>query len=184
MNLGYDVYGKIILHIQQKPYSNQLVQTVTKVDPVFGEVDTTTTTTWVTQGIGATCWEINDVVNQYYDYSGQSAYIPFFSGTPVQVTTTDVTMGLNQATIQNYSYRFGNAWKRGSFAVPTNRQAERICEAPESDDGSEPGRPKPGGCERNRLVPGGQGRTSTLTRTQATAAPRGVLETTEGPRAA
>lgn len=149
-NLGYDVYGKIILHIQQKPYSNQLVQTVTKVDPVFGEVDTTTTTTWVTQGIGATCWEINDVVNQYYDYSGQSAYIPFFSGTPVQVTTTDVTMGLNQATIQNYSYRFGNSWRRGAsqfrqsgrqseYARPPNRTMGQSQAGQSQTDASETG---------------------------------------------
>lgn len=106
-NLGNDINGIPLTHIQQKPFSNQLVQAITKVDPVFGEIETTTTTTYVTQGVGATCWEILDVVNQYYDYSGQTVFIPFFSSTPVQVTTTDETIGIGFATINNQSIYFG-----------------------------------------------------------------------------
>lgn len=121
--LGFDLQGVPLTHIQQKPYSNQLVQTITKVDPVFGEIETTTTTTYVTQGIGATCWEVLDVVNQYYDYSGQTVFLPYFQGTPVQTTTTDVTIGLGQATINNQSIHFGPGKQGGSMGSLRQRQS-------------------------------------------------------------
>jgi hypothetical protein len=122
-NLGNDINGIPLTHIQQKPFSNQLVQTITKVDPVFGETETTTTTTYVTQGVGATCWEMLDVVNEYYDYSGQSAFIPFFSGTPVQVSTTDETIGIGFATINNHSIHFGSG--RHTSGKQSQQQAQQ-----------------------------------------------------------
>ena len=100
-NLGQLFNGQILKFIQGKPYSNDLIQTITKVDPIFGETETTTASTFVTQGVGATCWDIVDVVNQYYDYSGQTYTIPYFSNTPVQTTTTEITMGIAFATINN-----------------------------------------------------------------------------------
>jgi hypothetical protein len=125
-NLGQNNQGVTLTHIQGKPYSNDLIQTITKVDPIFGETETTTTSTLVTQGVGATCWEILDVVNQYYDYSGQTYKIPYFGNAPVQTSTTDITMGIAFATINNQSYRFGDANGRRNFfdnqGLPNGRQ--------------------------------------------------------------
>jgi hypothetical protein len=117
-NLGQDVFGKQLYQIQGKPFSNDLIQTITKVDPVFGETETITTSTFVTQGVGATCWKIDDAVTQYYDYSGQTKQIPYFSGSPVQTSLTEITMGIAFATINNQSYRFGESGdRRGVYNV-------------------------------------------------------------------
>ena len=112
-DLGLDaITQKPLTHIQEKPFPNKLIQTITKTDPLFGEVETTTTTTYVTQGVGATCWETVDQLEQFYDYSGQSSQTPYFSSTPVQITTTDVTMGLGFATINNQSLHFPETGRR------------------------------------------------------------------------
>ena len=79
---------------QGKPFSNKLVQTTQRVDTVFGEYETETTNTWNTQGVGLTCAETVDVVNQYYDYTGQSYVIPSYQSTPQQISTYDYQIGL------------------------------------------------------------------------------------------
>jgi hypothetical protein len=111
--LGNDINGHLLKQLQGKPYSNKLVQTDTKVDAIFGEVETTTTSSWITIGLGLTCAETIDVLTQYYDYSGQSYYTPFFSPTPVQITTTEVQLGIVSATINDQKYKFGGGAGNG-----------------------------------------------------------------------
>jgi hypothetical protein len=53
-----------------------------------------------------TCAETVDVVNQYYDYTGQSYVIPSYQSTPQQISTYDYQIGLGNATIATSSYRF------------------------------------------------------------------------------
>jgi len=106
-NLGNDINGHLLQHIQLKPYSNLLVQTTNTLDVIFGETETITSRIWNTQGIGLTCSDTVDVIKQYYDYSGQSFTVPTLQNTPLQTTTIDIQLGLTQATINNQSYRFG-----------------------------------------------------------------------------
>jgi hypothetical protein len=84
---------------------HQLVDTKSTLDPVFGETDTTTTTTYTLRGIGVGCVKLSDVVTQYYDLSGQAQFNeegfgPIgFSDTPFQTTTTTETLGVTSAHI-------------------------------------------------------------------------------------
>jgi hypothetical protein len=83
--------------------ANQIVQTTTTVDPVFGETDVNTQTTYTEQGIGAACMTLSDVVTGYYDLSGQVQIFSEgdlgFANTPFQTTTTTETLGITSATV-------------------------------------------------------------------------------------
>jgi hypothetical protein len=79
--------------------TNQLVQTISTVDTIFGESESQVRTTYTATGLGVVCSVLNDVVLQYYDYSGQTSFALFFSSTPVQTTTTTQTLVLSQATV-------------------------------------------------------------------------------------
>jgi hypothetical protein len=83
--------------------ANQIVQATTTVDPVFGETDVNTTTTYTEPGIGAACITLSDVVTQYYDLSGQTQGFSQgdlgFQSTPFQTTTTTETLGITSATV-------------------------------------------------------------------------------------
>jgi hypothetical protein len=111
-NLGNDINGKLLKAIQGKPYSNLVTKVDTRVDALFGEIETTTTRAWITIGIGLTCSDTVDTVTDYYDYSGQSFSVPFLSPTPVQITTTEVQIGINQATIFGQKYQFGGGGRQ------------------------------------------------------------------------
>jgi hypothetical protein len=76
---------------------NQIVQTKNSVDPLNGELETTTTTTYDTLNVGPICTIIHDVQTDYYDYSGQSS--GYFSGTPQQITTLDETLYLSAESL-------------------------------------------------------------------------------------
>jgi hypothetical protein len=76
---------------------NQIVQTKNSVDPLNGELETTTTTTYDTLNVGPICTIVHDVQTDYYDYSGQSS--GFFSGTPQQITTLDETLYLSAESL-------------------------------------------------------------------------------------
>jgi len=84
---------------------HQLVDMKVTVDPVFGETDATTTTSYMLRGLGVGCVQLSDVVTQYYDLSGQAQFNeegfgPIgFSNTPFQTTTTTETLGLGSANI-------------------------------------------------------------------------------------
>jgi hypothetical protein len=95
---------KVSSNLLNRPV-HQLVDTKATVDPVFGETDATTTTTYTLRGLGAGCVQLSDVVTQYYDLSGQAQFNeegfgPIgFSNTPFQTTTTTETLGLGAANI-------------------------------------------------------------------------------------
>jgi hypothetical protein len=91
---------------------HQLVDTKSTVDPVFGELETTTTTTYTERGIGVACIQLSDVLNLYYDISGQSQFTLNFSSTPLQTTTTTETLGITAATVLGLT-----AVERGSEAA-------------------------------------------------------------------
>jgi hypothetical protein len=84
--------------LTRKPH--QLADTKSSVDPVFGETDAQTTTTYTEPGIGVACVQLTDVLTQFYDLSGQTQGLLGFSGTPFQTTTTTETLGITAKTVR------------------------------------------------------------------------------------
>ena len=78
---------------------NQLVETRSSVDPIFGELDTQTTTSYTVPGVGVACVQFNDVVTTFYDFSRQTPSFIRTQSTPDQITTTVETLGIVQATV-------------------------------------------------------------------------------------
>ncbi len=71
---------------------DSIAQAVTKIDPIFGLDEVTTTTTYTAQGFGPVCVAMNDVQTYYYDYlndTAGAANIAAYVGTP-QLTKTYV----------------------------------------------------------------------------------------------
>ena len=83
---------------------NQIVQTKTAVDPLNGELDVTTTTTYDTANVGPICVVLSDVQTDYYDFSGQAG-TGYFSATPQQITTVAETLSLSAETVQSIARR-------------------------------------------------------------------------------
>ena len=80
--------------------ANEIEDVKGTVDPVFGETDLTTTTTYTEDHLGVVCVKLSDVVTQYYDLSGQTQLLPAgISSTPLQITTTNETLGITSATV-------------------------------------------------------------------------------------
>ncbi len=80
--------------------ANELVQTKVRVDPMFGETENTTTTTYVIPNVGPACVIIADVENDYYDFSGQNG-VGYFSGTPQQITTLAENLYLTSTQLKS-----------------------------------------------------------------------------------
>lgn len=78
---------------------NQLIDTRSSVDPIFGELDTQTTTSYTVPGIGVACVQLSDIVTTFYDFSRQTASLIRTQSTPDQITTTTETLGITQATV-------------------------------------------------------------------------------------
>ncbi len=79
---------------------NSIVQTISKIDPILGLVEVTTTTTYTAQGIGPVCVAMNDIQTYYYDFlSDTSAATGFgnFAGTPQLTKTYSQTLTLQTA---------------------------------------------------------------------------------------
>ncbi len=84
--------------------ANAIVQTKHRLDPMFGELETETTTTYDMQTIGPVCTVINDVTTDYYDFSSQSVETKEtvnFEGTPQQITTIAETVALQSETLDS-----------------------------------------------------------------------------------
>lgn len=77
---------------------NQLVQTGTKTDTLFGETETMNTTTYVAAA-GVVCTQLADSVTKYYDFTGQTFRTLATPGTPLQTTTINETLGLTAETL-------------------------------------------------------------------------------------
>jgi hypothetical protein len=88
--------------------ANQLVQTKNRLDPMFGETEVETVTTYDMQTIGPVCTQINDVTTDYYDFSSQSVETKEtvnFEGTPQQITTIAETLALQSETLASIARR-------------------------------------------------------------------------------
>jgi hypothetical protein len=79
--------------------TNQLVQTISTVDTIFGESESEVRTSYTATGLGVVCFVLNDIALQYYDFSGQTRYALYFASTPVQTTTTTETLVMSQASV-------------------------------------------------------------------------------------
>ena len=73
----------------------QLVQTINRLDTVLGYTDVQTTTSYVVNGFGPVCVQLNDLQTDYYDFNDDgSLFTP--NGQPLQTTTTAETLTLQQ----------------------------------------------------------------------------------------
>ncbi len=79
--------------------TNQLVQSITRIDIVFGETETQVTTSYTAAGLGVVCMQISDILTHYYDFSGQSVKTFATSGTPLQTDTLTETLTLQSAAV-------------------------------------------------------------------------------------
>ena len=96
---------------------NQIVQTINRVDPALGNLETQTTTTWVVGGVGPVCIQLSDAVQTFYDYTVQNGSILFVSGNaqPIQLTTITETLTLQSATTSNG--KITQSMTRGTTAI-------------------------------------------------------------------
>ncbi len=78
---------------------NQLVQKKVRVDPMFGQLETTTTTTYVIPNVGPACVQLADVLKSFYDFTGQNGTGYFRGDMPQQTTTIAETLGLSSETL-------------------------------------------------------------------------------------
>ena len=90
---------------------NQLVETRSSVDPILGEVDLQTTTSYTVPGVGVACVQLSDVATTFYDFSRQTSSLIRTQSTPDQITTTLETLGITQATV------FGTTARTRSLAT-------------------------------------------------------------------
>lgn len=79
--------------------TNQVIAVDTAIDPLFGELDQQTTVSYTEPGIGVACLQLNDVVDQFFDFSGQAGLFPAISEAPLQETTTVETLALGTEQI-------------------------------------------------------------------------------------
>ena len=79
---------------------NSIAQIITKIDPILGLEEATTTTTYTAQGFGPVCVAMNDVQTYYYDYLNDTAFAAGFAnfvGTPQVTKTYTQTLTLQTA---------------------------------------------------------------------------------------
>ena len=80
---------------------NSIAQQISTIDPIFGETDVRTTTTYTSPSYGPVCIVMNDVQSYYYDYTGdtQQSYYNFatFAGTLLSTVSTSETLTLQSA---------------------------------------------------------------------------------------
>ncbi len=81
---------------------NQIVQTITRVDPALGNSELMTTTTYVAPRVGPVCIQLADTVKTFYDYTLQNGFIVLVgSGTTnIQTTTLNETLTLQSASVE------------------------------------------------------------------------------------
>jgi hypothetical protein len=83
--------------------TDAIVETRVRLDVVFGEIETTTQTSYLASPYGVVCAVLHDDLETYYDYSGQTPYVVEFSNTPLQSTIVNETLGLQSATLASAS---------------------------------------------------------------------------------
>jgi hypothetical protein len=97
---------------------NEIVQTKMRVDPLNGELETTTTTTFDTANVGPICVVLQDTQSNYYDFTGQNG-TGYFSGTPQQVTTISEVLYLTAESLDTIA-RHPEARGRNTVARAVN----------------------------------------------------------------
>ena len=92
---------------------NQVVETYTVLDPVLGDTETRTTTTYNVDGYGAVCVTIDDTLNSFYDYSGDTTVSLYYShnGQPNSVDhiTETLTISAPGSTYPQSRTKYGAA---------------------------------------------------------------------------
>ena len=99
----------------------QIVQTINRVDPALGNLETLTTKTWVSNGVGPVCIQMTDAVSTFYDFTGQNGnFAIFFSNNakPIQLTTISETLTLQSAMVQNG--KVAASTKRGTSSITSS----------------------------------------------------------------
>lgn len=81
----------------------KVVETKHRLDPVFGELESDHVTQYTSPVYGLLCAVVNDDLQTYYDYSGQSAAAFTFSAQPVRDTTVSETLALQSANLESMS---------------------------------------------------------------------------------
>jgi hypothetical protein len=98
--------------------ANQLVQNRTRLDTLFGEIESEVTTTYTVAGLGVVCVVVADTLTAYYDYTGQGI---FFAEVPQQITSLNETIGLKNATVLRSAVRASNSVARSTFELAQAR---------------------------------------------------------------
>lgn|GEM_PF-2417845 len=79
--------------------ATRLDETRTRLDTIFGELETLTQSAYVAAPYGVVCLVAHDRLVNYYDMTGQAAFLDGFAGTPMQQTDTNETLGMQTATL-------------------------------------------------------------------------------------
>jgi hypothetical protein len=79
--------------------ATRLDETRIRLDTIFGEIETLNQSTYVAPPYGVVCLVAHDRLVNYYDFTGQAAFLDGFPGTPIQETDTDETIGMQTASI-------------------------------------------------------------------------------------
>jgi hypothetical protein len=98
---------------------NKIVETKVRLDTVFGELETTTNTSYVASPYGVLCAVVHDDLEDYYDYSGQSAYLLVIGPVPFESTIVDETLALQSASLAPSSASSSATRSTASLAAPT-----------------------------------------------------------------
>jgi hypothetical protein len=97
--------------------TDQLVQSIARIDIVFGETEVETTTSYTADSLGVVCMLLTDLVTHYYDFSGQTVKVFATSGTPLQIDTLNEVLTLQSATVKTSGTQRPAAEGRGLSAV-------------------------------------------------------------------
>ena len=86
--------------------ATQIIQSIRRVDPVLGQVDTQTNTAYNVAGYGGPiCVVFSDDLKSYYDFTGQESgnglYTFNTTGLPMYETTTTETVGLSSLALHS-----------------------------------------------------------------------------------
>ena len=77
--------------------ASEIVEKTTRLDPVLGTYELRTNDTYLVPFYGTACTIDTDILDDYYDYSGQS--VQTFASTPQQTTTLVETLGFTSGSI-------------------------------------------------------------------------------------
>jgi hypothetical protein len=77
----------------------EIEETRMRLDTIFGELETYQSASYVSGTYGVLCTVVNDDLQNYYDFSGQTGSAFNFSSTPLEETVLSETLGLQSAKL-------------------------------------------------------------------------------------